>query len=611
MERKVSIRLQVTYFNELSPIETSPELLLYLDSGFNRRPVKKNCHDNQGNPIKHEVTVTGTLSSRRDIPLASYLVLRASCNTPNEFGYLDRVAAGTVVLDLRALYREGIDAKVPLTMASVHNLEKGQVHITCRKEDIDLGGLRWESNTNDKVRSNQAVEAERQMEAYLETLIKQEDDLPELIAGTENIRCPFYYGDVGMRMTQVPLPAFAFTMAEVPTTNLAFWDNATDVVLARNRMSSLPIHDLDEMARIGAEIVMFYVQNLDYKGDDVDENRRGSQYVASAHHSAEKFGDALRDGDGDCEDEGQAGNQMLNALIQFHFPANHRLQQIQQIMSQYVPFCTLDAVTAGQVSNAGEMEVGAHLNLMMLPMPLAKRAMEPKVAKRLPWHSELDMAAELPVLTGEGTGMLSPLGHPDVAREARAYILMSARSLDGFKKPIIPERNGKSNFYLGILNGFTSYFIDQGGDIGSFIFSEGEKPVRGMSYQKLEEADEDIRLLAHDPIPPVVMQRVREVIKTRVPPKQLLLTKEGRRRHPVSNKYLDMVSQTVREWKRKPQGGGFAYPCDVYVRPHQLSDRAVVAMLRDFKALDRVYKVDYKLESITDELYGYRVLIYA
>jgi hypothetical protein len=48
----------------------------------------------------------------------------------------------------------------------------------------------------------------------------------------------------------------------------------------------------------------------------------------------------------------------------------------------------------------------------------------------------------------------------------------------------------------------------------------------------------------------------------------------------------------------------------VFLRPHQIVKQLGEMMIADFKRLPRVKGLTYMLEEITDEIWGYKLLIY-
>ena len=101
------------------------------------------------------------------------------------------------------------------------------------------------------------------------------------------------------------------------------------------------------------------------------------------------------------------------------------------------------------------------------------------------------------------------------------------------------------------------------------------------------------------------MEVIREAVMLRDPPEPLVLTTE--RKHE-KNEHLDYLVNEVVKWNRE-QGPKWCY-VPFYVRPHQINAGLTRDMVNDFQRLSQVCKVSYRLENITDEIWGYEVRVY-
>jgi hypothetical protein len=103
-----------------------------------------------------------------------------------------------------------------------------------------------------------------------------------------------------------------------------------------------------------------------------------------------------------------------------------------------------------------------------------------------------------------------------------------------------------------------------------------------------------------------LMQHVEEAIALRVPPDPVILTEAGMKHR--KNKHLDRVCASVNGMRRAP-GSEDSHVC-VYIRPHQIGVKVADAMIHDFSRLDRVWKLEYHTEPITDAVWGFQLQIY-
>jgi hypothetical protein len=101
------------------------------------------------------------------------------------------------------------------------------------------------------------------------------------------------------------------------------------------------------------------------------------------------------------------------------------------------------------------------------------------------------------------------------------------------------------------------------------------------------------------------MEITEEAILKRIPPNHLILDQivEGK-----TNSVLTKVSESVSKMKRRQ--GPLHQNVAIYIRPHQLSTMLGDRMIADFRTLDRVWKVTYDHEQITNDIWGYRMQIY-
>jgi hypothetical protein len=105
------------------------------------------------------------------------------------------------------------------------------------------------------------------------------------------------------------------------------------------------------------------------------------------------------------------------------------------------------------------------------------------------------------------------------------------------------------------------------------------------------------------------MQVMRRAVRARIPPRDLILTEDGMRKHPEKNAKLDALCAFVngmgREVFVKQE------PVPVYFQPHQLVDQVVRGLENDIRNATQVARVNYTLEHWTDWMYDYKVTVQA
>jgi len=183
--------------------------------------------------------------------------------------------------------------------------------------------------------------------------------------------------------------------------------------------------------------------------------------------------------------------------------------------------------------------------------------------------------------------------------------------LEGFKKPITRKKGDPGNFFVGSLVGLTDYFYKRGASTPtSFWYCNVEKNMsRGASYADMMNRPNNVAIKLHPPVDRAIMAEMAEKTLRRLPPLPLILTpglpENAKRRH---NSHLELICKTIAKLNRPK--GKMHQRVPIYVRPHQINSVLAKRIADDFTRLKRVWKVDYKLEQITDGIFGYRMQVY-
>jgi len=187
-------------------------------------------------------------------------------------------------------------------------------------------------------------------------------------------------------------------------------------------------------------------------------------------------------------------------------------------------------------------------------------------------------------------------------------------SLEGFKKPITRQPGKSGGFMYGSLVGMTDYFYRRGGKTPmSFWYGKVHpdgKISRGVKYEDMMCGSENrgIAIKVHPPVTPPIMAQIEELTLRRIPRDPLILSplpSTSRRRH---NSKLDFICKSIAKLNR--QQGSPHQKVPVFIRPHQLLPGVTERIVEDFTGKTRIWKVDYQLEEITDDLFGYRLEVY-
>lgn len=497
---------------------------------------------------------------------------------------------------------------------------------------------------------------------YIQATMGAEQAMPNTDPETGNVRVPIYFGDVGMAR-RVPLPAVAFMLFSTPRSNLFFWSNMLEVVLRRD---SKNVHDvkglnLTQRCRLVAELCCGLVQSLDYIPDLVDKNRRYRQrvegFLAGSPEVAydprkvagcERFGDALRDTVGDCEDLALAISMILTAFLEAGdagmFDGLPHFIELHRIARQYVAFVTLDSVTAQAIKaeqdknrdSTGKVlrELGAHMAVKFLPAVYVRDCilrqlleenggdMEKAEQDLPPFVPFSEDAAELVVMVGEGTGMFECWGiEIDPISGERICVYSNMASLSFAKKPIVHPPRVASTFYVGTMIGLTNYWFRLGYNLGGVWFGYGGRFAdrnlgdggktfqRGVKFIEMQNRSNKMCIKMQGIIDDDLMAWMKVAVRIRVKPRDLILTPEGKASHPVKNMALEKIVEHTRSLGREERVK--QEPAPVYALPRQLTDAVVNAVLKDINKYPFINEVVYRLESLTDWIYSYYVGVHA
>jgi hypothetical protein len=632
--RKVAVEFTLQYLEcNLAPefAERAPQVDAFLDGHFYKDPegsgVVRVSLDDKSLSKVYNVKVEGQIHRRAgQLPNTASLALVSFAERVNDFNAPCLMDAGTNHIRLQEM-SPGFTRDIALQIHTTQPLgrpgapgmvEKGKLRFTVKS--IDMGGLELVEGPMPVSDHLQVERVGNELMRYINGTIEFEKQMSDAIPGTDRIRAPFDISEHGMEMTgAIPLPVAAYARFETPSSNLAFWRNTFDRVMARDGRTKYDFNALDDTqkARVMSLICVYPSQWFDYISDTVERNTRHARYQERMKESYENFGDALFTYSGDCEDLAMGIQQVFSAFTQFKFPANEKeLRELQQIASEYIPVLSLDVVHGAKVADENAPK-GAHMNDNFIPIRYMRDAMRKtrrgaQIESRLPWDKPYEQYRDdLPVLVGEGTGMYEPLGYEDPLADARKYVY-SAQSLAPFKKPILHSVGAASNFFLGSLMGITNYWFDRGCNVGALYYATQDRdnaPLkRGILFTDIVNESHKMAIVPHPPIPASVMGVINEATLLRVPPKPLMLHEDAMNVN-TRNAYLDGIAAHVESMGRVNNGtADRAVP--VYIRPHQLNEENVDAIKRELKAMHNVWKVSYEMENVVNHQVGYRVMFH-
>jgi hypothetical protein len=485
------------------------------------------------------------------------------------------------------------------------------------------------------------------LNSYLKSLYMKEMSMRNTIPGTDNIRAFIDISEEAFQSIGAPIPALTYAFGEIPKSNALFWENALTNVLKREDMTINDFMNMDKQqkARFAFLLIDYPVTILPYIGDMVDRRSRRSKNINAAIEAlkvgCENFGECLALLGGDCEDLIKGITKIQRALklyIQNNNTSktgavgvsnNYKysnaskagvsnntnassadvfdtaIRQIDAILDQYVILMSLCVVHGAKADDDSSMPKGAHMAGMGFPVHYFKDSMErtdegKALAKQLPWPSKIDRAYEFNI--AEGTGMLDPRGYVDPKQQVRGYVHFNA-----FKTPMAMEHGGESPFFLGALQGWTTYFADRGASkgVGAFWYKHTDNETRGSLYTDFTNQKTNVALQPMPEVPIPIQQIMVEANAFCIPPEPLILSS---RQANVKNKLLDDVVKHVASLRRSPPPKDKTTTVSQYICPHQMNKEVSTQLISHFNDRDRIWKVEYEREAVTDAYHGYRLI---
>ncbi len=608
----LQIAFQIKYTNtNFSPNEANPFLKCYLDARFDRDATK--VHLNDENYVN--ASVSGKLKQGHQLTNTTALCFASIAWRKNENGSPCMMDTGVAHLELGQIEQEikkngKFSHRMPLIMYTVDRYQKAEVEIIIKELNCKLVP---------SFLSSSVMSVNSSIARHINSMLEMEQQMGETFGPqTSNMRIPYNYSESGIQSTNgTPLPAVSYVMSEVPRSNDHYWENAFLTVMDRDGLTADNWNRLNikGKARASVHTVCYIAQYLDYIGDTLDKNQKGSKFDQSLVIPCENFGDGLGLIGGDCEDLGSANLQATNAFIAHKFNENGPLFQImteiQGILRQYVPPLSLDVVRGAQVSDQ-VVSYGAHMNDNYIPAHMFREWMGKtregrQIMNSLPWPDKIDDS--LPFLVGEGTGMYECLGVPNPLLSSMSYVYR-LESLRAFKTPITRVEGAAGNFFVGMEVGLTDYFYKNGAKTPmAFWFCDIKKGMtRGASYSDAMNNFHNIAIRVQPNVSEPIMKQMEELTLRRLPPEPLILSplaKDARRRH---NSHLEYICKSINSLNRPTRDAHQKVP--VYVRSHQLNRQVADRIISDFTGANRIWKVEYKLEEITDAIFGYRMNVW-
>lgn len=683
---------------DLAPkhLESKPVLTLYLGAQFVRAPetggVVNIPLDEDHLAKEYKGTLVGTL--RRDqgsvIPIRAPIGIASAALHRNDTGtpcYVDVGSSIALIGDVlaeikqRGYYEHAHELLMRNSMLQGdEHIRKGVIKLRISACQVgtaikmpapgQLPAVGSQSLVLERIAATQA--REDTVAAYVQATMQHEMGFPDSLPNIGRVRVPMDISETGALLTgHSYLPIAAYAMVETPVANADFFVNAFERVMARTNLAVAAYNAMDTRgkAQVMGRILGYGVQSMDYIGDSREPaNRRNlvtDMPVKIANENMEQGWLRLA---GDCEDFASALVATNHAWIGARFnaanPKHRPLMEMQAMLAEYIATPALSIVHGAKIGD--EEGYGAHMYTPMFPRRKFMEALartsdgralltRMKPVDRVPNTLVAAEAAapkkgwnvdELPSMTLEGTGILSPLPTievvPQTANEAligpsiggtastggptvgildpifaqRRKVAAGMPSLRGMKTEI-PHFRYNNPFYMAITNVISDHFWKREGiPVAGFVVGQtapagsGAEMMRGIMYEDFLSNSPKLAIAPQPFIPQSVQSVIVEANSARPPIRAHVLdwTKPlaGKPQDPLLDRFVAGVAAFKRDAPQVPPPNSV----DFIVKPHQYNAAKIGDWLKDAAAFNDLYHVSYELEHITNEVFTYRLRLW-
>lgn len=523
-------------------------------------------------------------------------------------------------------YRRPLDLRIrPVVMGGMEPIRKAVLDFCVR--DVVLGPkVLPDPHPHPLAIELPTQRVEQCLVDYVGATMQEEQAIPDTWPRTDRMRAPCDLSPAGIESTgSAFLPVAAFAAVPTPRANEAYFLNALDRVLARRdlKMESYLEMAPHDQARSVAMVCTYGVQTFDYISDTIETSNRRMSMDYNARHrriDTDSFSNIWRTCSGDCEDGCRGIQCVLRALIAVK-SANPIVQHMQAVAKKYIVVQMLTVVHGAKVGDETEA-YGAHLCDVFLPIAVAERMLahtqagrallrraQPARPPAVVLVGDDAAEAELPVMVGEGTGVIDPLGvDVDDAADARQYVANGMPAAEVFKREVPHIRGQPSSFYHGFLLAITDHWLAHG--VGALVVGT---PVRGQTHEMTRGAlftdvmagrVDRVALMPQTRMPAQVAQICEEANKLAPPTRPLELAP----REPQRVALLDAFCDGVRAFGRTAEGK--TQTVDLMTRAHQYDADRIQQLLREAAAMPRLYKATYEEERITQDITSHRIRLW-
>ena len=591
-----------------------------------------NVHMDDEDP-RHEYDgwVVGSLLRKyRHMPPRAAIGMYLYAVHRNEHGSPCYVEVGTNHVDLRDIakallkgeYVRPVEMRItPVTLTGMKPIKKAIIEVRVSKLQMKPS-LQWDPLERSALDAP-AEKTDQALTLYVNATMNLEAELHDTFPRCERMRAPLDLAPVSVESTNGTfLPVAAFAMVPTPDANEHFFLNAITCVLDRRDLPPTAYHSmsLEERARTMAQVCSFGVQTFDYISDTIELGNRLEMNTRHRTMDTDSFSNSWRTCSGDCED-GCRGIQCTLRALKAVAAESPVLRDLQNLSSHYAALQMLTVVHGAKIGD--EEGFGAHLCDVFVPIrkaeqmlehtPQGRQLLQMSKAPVAPVAASIQ-AQDLPVLIGEGTGIIDPLGYDhDPLLEERKYVACGLPSAAPFKREIPHIRGQESTFYHGFLLAISDQWIDQG--VGALVVGTPApgKPhgmTRGALFTDVMAGRTDRVALMPQPRMPAAVRRISTEALMLSPPPRPLKLEPAQLARTGKDPLLDRLCAGIRALNHDPPAKKPPGSVDLFVRAHQYDNNRIDALLGEASAMDRLYDAEYVEEPIVDRVTSYRVRLW-
>lgn len=238
-----------------------------------------------------------------------------------------------------------------------------------------------------------------------------------------------------------------------------FFAAALEVVQQRDYLREFEndMTDLEYSANLLMQVLSVYSTSFLYAADRRNVGLKGEndKYVP-----VEIFNNALNQLTGDCEDLAAPIVSFGQYLVDHDVIQEDEWETMRQIAEMYVAGTALAGVqSAAATDKITNKPPGFHEVAVFIPLPMAEKTLMANNYLSEPLQEFEAWAFELPVLVGEGTGIVPPTKYPRVPQNYQARVRLETHNkyltLPVLKKPMPYVSGMKSSFYLHLVSVMT------------------------------------------------------------------------------------------------------------------------------------------------------------